>query len=65
MLEIFAKLAAELGTFDDPAYAQIGKRKANVFDFRLEESEEKQSVREVSASAAVWNGQGVRSAASR
>jgi 8-amino-7-oxononanoate synthase len=65
VLEIFAKLAAELGTFDDPAYAQIGKRKANVFDFRLEESEEKQSVREVSASAAVWNGQGVRSAASR
>ena len=27
---------ASLGTFDDPAYADPGKRKANVFDFRLE-----------------------------
>ena len=36
VLEIFAKLARELGTFDDPAYAHPGKRKANVFDFRLE-----------------------------
>ena len=37
VLEVFAKLAQELGTFDDPAYAHPGKRKANVFDFRLEE----------------------------
>ena len=65
VLEIFAKLAAELGTFDDPAYAPTGKRKANMFDFRLEESEAQPSVREVGAGAAVWNGQGVRSAASR
>ncbi len=38
VLEVFAKLAQELGTFDDPAYAQPGKRKANVFDFRLDEA---------------------------
>ena len=36
VLEVFAKLARELGTFDDPAYADPGQRKANVFDFRLE-----------------------------
>ena len=35
VLAVFAKLARELGTFDDPAYADPGKRKANVFDFRL------------------------------
>ena len=47
VLEIFAKLARELGTFDDPAYAQPGKRKANVFDFRLEEDGDKRgAVRE-------------------
>ncbi|MGB8466946.1 MAG: aminotransferase class I/II-fold pyridoxal phosphate-dependent enzyme, partial [Terrimicrobiaceae bacterium] len=39
VLEIFAGLARELGTFDDPAYAEPGKRKANVFDFRLEDPE--------------------------
>ena len=37
VLEVFTKLARELGTFDDPAYAQPGKRKANVFDFRLDD----------------------------
>src|SRR5690606_34953885 len=39
VLEIFEKLARELGTFDDPAYAQPGRRKANVFDFRLQDPE--------------------------
>ena len=47
VLEIFAKLALELGTFDDPAYAEPGKRKANVFDFRLEDREGERSNREV------------------
>ena len=34
VLEIFEKLARELGTFDDPAYTEPGRRR-NVFDFRL------------------------------
>jgi len=34
VLEIFEKLARELGTFEDPAYVEPGRRK-NVFDFRL------------------------------
>jgi 8-amino-7-oxononanoate synthase len=62
VLEVFAKLARELGTFDDPAYAQPGKRKANVFDFRLEEREE--ALQEV-ASGGGSNGQGVGSSVSR
>jgi 8-amino-7-oxononanoate synthase len=41
VLEIFERLASELGTFDDPAYsAEPGKRKANVFDFRLQDTPE-------------------------
>ena len=63
VLEIFAKLAGELGTFDDPAYARTGKRKANVFDFRLDEREE--GLREVGEGAAVSNGHRVRSTFSR
>jgi 7-keto-8-aminopelargonate synthetase-like enzyme len=34
VLEIFARLARELGTFEDPAYSHPGRRK-NVFDFSL------------------------------
>jgi 8-amino-7-oxononanoate synthase len=34
VLEIFAKIAKELGTFDDPAYTEPGRRR-NVFDFNL------------------------------
>lgn len=34
VLDIFAKIARELGTFDDPAYTEPGHRK-NVFDFSL------------------------------
>jgi len=34
VLEIFEKLSKELGTFDDPAYTEPGRRR-NVFDFRL------------------------------
>ena len=39
VLEIFEKLARELGTFDDPAYVEPGRRK-NVFDFRLPDAAE-------------------------
>jgi 8-amino-7-oxononanoate synthase len=63
VLEIFSKLARELGTFEDPAYAQPGKRKANVFDFRLDEREE--ALREAARGVAGSNGQGVRSTFSR
>lgn len=38
ILEIFAKLARELGTFDDPAYTQPGRRR-NIFDFALQEQD--------------------------
>ncbi len=36
VLDIFAKLARELGTFDDPVYTEPGRRR-NVFDFALPE----------------------------
>ncbi len=35
VLEVFKKIANELGTFDDPAYTEVGRRKG-VFDFRLD-----------------------------
>jgi 8-amino-7-oxononanoate synthase len=38
ILEVFSKLARELGTFDDPAYTQPGRRR-NIFDFALQEQE--------------------------
>ena len=44
VLEIFEKLARELGTFDDPAYLNPGRRK-NVFDFRLSDDEVVEGVR--------------------
>jgi len=44
VLEIFEKLATELGTFEDPAYAEPGRRK-NVFDFRLPDTEAEAEVR--------------------
>lgn len=34
VLEIFEKIARELGTFEDPAYTESARRKG-VFDFRL------------------------------
>jgi len=64
VLEIFEKLARELGTFDDPAYSQMGRRKANVFDFRLPDSEGEETVREAARNTA-QNGSGVHSAVSR
>ncbi len=36
VLEIFSRLARELGTFDDPAYSEPGRRR-NVFDFSLQD----------------------------
>jgi len=64
VLEIFEKLARELGTFDDPAYAQPGRRKANVFDFRLQDPEGEETVREAGGEPA-RQGSGVHSAVSR
>ena len=64
VLDIFAKLARELGTFDDPAYAEPGKRKANVFDFRLQDPEGEDPLRET-AGVAARNGSGVHTAVSR
>jgi glycine C-acetyltransferase len=64
VLEIFEKLARELGTFEDPAYSQPGRRKANVFDFRLQDPEGETAVREAAGEAA-QNGSGVHSAVSR
>ncbi|MEX1117227.1 MAG: aminotransferase class I/II-fold pyridoxal phosphate-dependent enzyme [Terrimicrobiaceae bacterium] len=40
VLDVFNKIANELGTFDDPAYTESGRRKG-VFDFRLDTDEEK------------------------
>jgi len=64
VLEIFEKLARELGTFDDPAYIQPGRRKANVFDFRLQDPEGEEAVREAAGETA-RNGSGVHPAVSR
>ena len=44
VLEIFEKLARELGTFDDPAYVNPAGRK-NVFDFRLPDAVGEEAVR--------------------
>ena len=65
VLEVFARLAQELGTFDDPAYAHPGKRKANVFDFRLEEEDVKRGTVRGGVRDASWNGQGAHPAVSR
>jgi 8-amino-7-oxononanoate synthase len=43
VLEIFARLARELGTFDDPVYSDPGRRK-NVFDFMLPTETEAETV---------------------
>lgn len=61
VLEIFGKLAKELGTFDDPAYAQPGKRKANVFDFRLDDD----AAGDQTPNAPTRNGSGTHTAVSR
>ena len=63
VLEIFEKLARELGTFDDPAYANPTRRK-NVFDFRLPVTAAVEEVREDSG-ASSRNGSGLHTAVSR
>ena len=65
VLAVFAKLARELGTFDDPAYADPGKRKANVFDFRLEGESARKSPVRAGVQDSNWNGQSARRAISR
>jgi len=47
VLEIFARLAKELGTFDDPVYSEPGRRK-NVFDFSLQNTRRSEEIRESS-----------------
>ncbi len=64
VLEVFEKLARELGTFDDPVYAEPGRRKANVFDFRLPDTERDEVVREVAGTTA-RNGSVIHPAVSR
>jgi glycine C-acetyltransferase len=63
VLEIFAKLARELGTFEDPAYSHPGRRK-NVFDFSLSYPEGSHEVREAPGDATL-NGTGLHPAVSR
>jgi len=63
VLEIFEKLARELGTFDDPAYLNPGRRK-NIFDFRLPDSISEEALRENGGDSAS-NGSGLRAAVSR
>lgn len=63
VLDIFEKLARELGAFDDPAYSNPGSRK-NVLDFRLSDPGAKEEIRE-GGGAASRNGSGLRSAVSR
>jgi 8-amino-7-oxononanoate synthase len=63
VLEIFEKLARELGTFDDPAYVNPGRRK-NIFDFRLPDSVTEEAVRENGGEHS-QNGSGLRAAVSR
>lgn len=60
VLEIFSKLAKELGTFDDPVYSEPGRRK-NVFDFSLPYPSGAEDVREASGAAAL-NGSGLHAA---
>lgn len=44
VLEVFAKLARELGTFDDPVYTEPGRRR-NIFDFALPEQQGEETLR--------------------
>jgi len=63
VLEIFAKIAKELGTFDDPAYTEPGRRR-NVFDFNLPDPVGAEALRADSGVAA-RNGSGLHSPVSR
>ena len=63
VLQIFAKIAKELGTFDDPAYTEPGRRR-NVFDFNLPESGGVEALRGDTGVAA-RNGSGLHATVSR
>lgn len=63
VLEIFEKLARELGTFDDPAYVNPTRRK-NVFDFRLPDAGTEEDLR-AGGGGDPRNGSGVRPTVSR
>lgn len=63
VLQIFAKIAKELGTFDDPAYTEPGRRK-NVFDFNLPDSGGVEALRG-DAGVAARNGSGLHATVSR
>jgi 8-amino-7-oxononanoate synthase len=60
VLEIFAKIARELGTFDDPAYTEPGRRR-NVFDFALPDRGRAEQVRADSGNSS-RNGSGLHAA---
>lgn len=62
VLDIFAKIAKELGTFDDPAYTEPGRRR-NVFDFALPKRNGAEEVRGDSGAVA-RNGSGLHAAVS-
>ncbi|MEI6491911.1 MAG: aminotransferase class I/II-fold pyridoxal phosphate-dependent enzyme, partial [Verrucomicrobiota bacterium] len=63
VLEIFEKLARELGTFDDPAYVNPTRRK-NVFDFRLPDAGTEEGLR-AGGGGDPRNGSGLHPAVSR
>jgi aspartate aminotransferase-like enzyme len=63
VLDIFAKIAKELGTFDDPAYTEPGRRR-NVFDFNLPDSGGVEAIRGDSGTAS-RNGSELHAAVSR
>jgi len=63
VLEIFAKIARELGTFDDPVYTEPGRRR-NIFDFALPQRSGTEEVRAGSGDSS-RNGSGVHAAVSR
>ena len=63
VLYIFAKIAKELGTFDDPAYTEPGRRR-NVFDFNLPDSGGVEAIRGDSGTAS-RNGSELHAAVSR
>jgi len=63
VLDIFAKIARELGTFDDPVYTEPGRRR-NIFDFALPQRSGTEEVRAGSGDPS-RNGSGVHAAVSR
>ena len=63
VLDIFTKIARELGTFDDPAYTEPGRRR-NVFDFALPNRGGSEQVRADSGTSS-RNGSGLHASVPR